>query len=161
LLEITKVSDGILSEVNSLDVDSRLSQWVSLFSLVFSLSLDGSWFTTSTDLVVPFLEATIFFHSLSVMLLGKLAAIAFLILSEVTLEFLALTIGLAGLTLSEDHCSTDILLLELLRLSDGVVVATSVWAKFGVTLHLITESSLGCFLDRLLVESVKIDSSEV
>jgi hypothetical protein len=103
LFEITKVSDGILFEVDSLDVDIRLSQWVSLFSVVFSLSLsDSTWFSTGTDLVVPFLKAAILFHGLSVMLHGKLAAVANLILSVVALEFLALTVGFAGLTFGED-----------------------------------------------------------
>jgi hypothetical protein len=69
LFEIIKVGDGILIEVNGLYEDRGLGKRISLdlelFLFVGAL-LHG--LSTSTYLVIPFLETTVLFHGLSVML---------------------------------------------------------------------------------------------
>jgi hypothetical protein len=164
MFELIEVRECSLLVADRLDEDRGLGKRISLdgelLKLLGNLSFLG--LSTGTDLVVPFLEAAILFHALSVMLRGKRTAVTNLILSEVALEFLALTVGLAGLTLGEYHSGTDILLLELLGLGDGVVVTTSSWAELGVALHFVAEGGFGRVLDgSLLVESIEVHSSEV
>lgn len=85
-----------------------------------------------------------------------------MVLSEVALEFLALTVLLAGLTFSGDQNTADILLLEFLRFGDGVVVSTLAWAKLGIALHIAAHGSVSSMFDsQFLVESVEVHRSEI
>lgn len=70
LLEFVEVLSNSLIEADGLDEDCRLGQWVSLDGdlLWFSGHLFG--LSASTNLVVPFLEAAILFHRLSIVLVS-------------------------------------------------------------------------------------------
>jgi hypothetical protein len=129
------VFDGVLVEVDGLHIDRGLSQWVSLnFNDLSLFPSSGLWLTTSTDLVVPFLETSVLFHRLSVVFLSELAAITFLILSEVALEFLALTVIGTCFAVGVDEGETVVLLLVLVIL-DGVVPSRELGAELVVAFH--------------------------
>jgi hypothetical protein len=68
LLELVEVLNNVLFEADGLDEDRGLGQWVSLDGDLLWLSSHLFGLTASTNLVVPFLEAAILFHGLSIVL---------------------------------------------------------------------------------------------
>jgi len=129
-----------------LHVDLGLRKLVGKLSSAGLLQLAAA----STDLVVPSLEATVLFHSLSVVLGCELAAVAGLILSVEADSVLLVAEGLAGLTLGEYHGGTGLGVLELVEVS-RLVESSQSWALLGVALQSVTSVLLVSDLDHHLV----------
>jgi hypothetical protein len=83
-------------------------------------SIGGSWDSTGTDLVTPFLVAALIFGGLSGVFLGEFTFGSVVVLGEVALQFMRFTVIGTGLAVCVDEGEAVVLLLVLILL-DGVV----------------------------------------
>jgi hypothetical protein len=91
-------------------------------------------------LVVPFLEATVLFHGLSVVSLIEFTGVTGVVLSISTGETLRLAVLFTGLSFGKNESSTGTWSLVLVRVQDALVECTiNFWTGVLVSLHTLAD----------------------